>query len=138
MENNGFDEWYQIYPRHEAKAAAQKAYAKAVRLVSPEVLIEACKRYALKRMGQDMQYTKLPATWLNQGCWADGLSQTVARPEGNQPVSIPGKVEIKLGTPAFAAWDAYWKKTRGVHAPFSQRSNSWWFPTEFPPEQVTA
>lgn len=65
----GFDEFWSVYPRKVAKLAAQKAYAKALKVVSPDQLIEGARRYALEKVGD--AYVKHPSTWLNGGCWDD-------------------------------------------------------------------
>jgi hypothetical protein len=76
---DGFEEWWAIYPRKIAKGAAEKAYAKAVELSGPVVLLAGVQRYAAVRANQDPQYTKHPATWLNQKCWLDEISPGDAR-----------------------------------------------------------
>jgi hypothetical protein len=65
----GFDEFWSVYPRRVAKLAAQKAYAKALKIASPDKLIEGAKRYAAEKVGD--AYIKHPSTWLNGGCWDD-------------------------------------------------------------------
>jgi hypothetical protein len=66
-----FEEWYAAYPRKKAPEAAARAYLRARRLVSHEVLMVATHRFARERRGQDARYTPYPATWLNAGSWAD-------------------------------------------------------------------
>lgn len=67
----GFDEWYAAYPRHEAKAKALAAYRKALKAgVQSAVLLEGARRYR-DDANRSARYTKLPATWLNSGCWDD-------------------------------------------------------------------
>ncbi len=79
----GFAEWYAAYPRHTARAAAAKAYAKAVRdmsatsVVAREVLLDAARRFAADPTRQQA-YTPHPATWLNRGQWDD---EGPARPQ---------------------------------------------------------
>jgi hypothetical protein len=65
-----FDEWYEIYPRHVGKGAAEKAYAKALKDVDPETLIERARRFAAKPP-DDPKFIPHPATWLNQKRWED-------------------------------------------------------------------
>jgi hypothetical protein len=74
--NAGFDEWWAHYPRKEAKFAAKKAYAAIVtgthrnpecRATIPQ-LLTALKAY---KFPSDPQFIKHPATWLNDGSWAD-------------------------------------------------------------------
>ena len=46
-------------------------------LASDAELLEGIRRYAITRAGQDEQYTVHPATWLNQGRWADEVVGTL-------------------------------------------------------------
>lgn len=68
-----FEEFWSVYPRHVAKGAAKKVFAKIVRRgeVSAETLIEGARRYAIEREGQEERFTKHPKTWLNGECWND-------------------------------------------------------------------
>lgn len=81
-EPEGFAEWYAAYPRREARAAAARAYAKAVQAVPAAELLAGAKRYAAARAGQDPRYTAHPATWLNAGRWADEVPSAVATAPG--------------------------------------------------------
>jgi hypothetical protein len=65
-----FIDWYLIYPRKEGKGVAEKAYAKARKKVSAEVLAAGAQRYA-DDPNREKQFTKLPATWLNAESWDD-------------------------------------------------------------------
>jgi hypothetical protein len=67
----GFERFWLACPRRVGKEAAKKAYEKARKLVSDDELFEGIRRYATSRLGQDEQFTVHPATWLNQGRWAD-------------------------------------------------------------------
>lgn len=66
-----FDAWWAVYPRKVAKPAARKAYAKARKTSDAAVLLAGARRYAIERQGQEVKYTRYPATWLNDECWAD-------------------------------------------------------------------
>lgn len=70
-DSDDFKLFYDAYPRHIGRKAAEKAWAKAVTEAEPSVIIEAAGRYADKRRYEDPRFTKHPATWLNQGCWTD-------------------------------------------------------------------
>jgi hypothetical protein len=83
-----FDRWYPVYPRRSARRAAFKSYKQArSRGATPETLLHGAKRYAAQRAGQDPQFTKMPATWLNGDCWLDEpeiqLADIPAAPSGN-------------------------------------------------------
>jgi hypothetical protein len=66
-----FIDWYLVYPRKASKGLAEKAYIKARKTVPAEVLLAGAEQYAADPNRED-QYTKLPASWLNAGCWEDG------------------------------------------------------------------
>lgn len=67
-----FEAFYVAYPKRVARKAAASAWDRAIKGgVDPAVVIAGAKRYADDRRGKDPQFTKQPATWLNQGCWDD-------------------------------------------------------------------
>ena len=66
-----FERFWLIYPRRIAKFKARTAWDKALKFSSEEEILEGAQRYAIEREGEDQQYTKHPATWLNGGCWMD-------------------------------------------------------------------
>ena len=66
-----FGEWYAAYPKKASRGAARKAYRAALRKVGPAVLLGGAKRYAAENVGEDKQFLRHPATWLNGEGWAD-------------------------------------------------------------------
>jgi hypothetical protein len=67
-----FEEWYRLYPRHEAKREAIRAYKQALsRGAATKDLKLGAMRYAAARQGELPRFTKFPATWLNADCWRD-------------------------------------------------------------------
>jgi hypothetical protein len=64
-------DWYLEYPRKASRSLAEKAYAKARKKASAEELLEGVRRYAADP-NREQEFTKMPATWLNGGCWDDG------------------------------------------------------------------
>jgi hypothetical protein len=70
-EPRGFGEFWMAYPRKVGKAAAKRAYAKALKTTTPEDLRAAVERYARQRQGEDPNFTAHPASWLNAGRWED-------------------------------------------------------------------
>jgi len=132
----GFEDFWKVYPRHQGKIDAQKAYRQAVKLVSPATIVDAARKYAFECIGKDMQYVKLPAGWLRAGRWGDILSHTVDKPEETSPVQSSGIFYAPEGSPELDAWDAWWKRTKGVLAPRDRRGKGgWWFETRWPPQQ---
>jgi hypothetical protein len=65
---SNFDEFWKAYPKKADKAAARRAWDKAVRVVDSQVLIDAAMRYRHDPNRED-QFTKNAATWLNAGSW---------------------------------------------------------------------
>ena len=80
----GFESFWLACPRRIGKEAARKAYEKARKMVSDSELLEGIRRYAATRAGQDEQYTVHPATWLNQGRWADEPAAGYAQGQGQK------------------------------------------------------
>jgi hypothetical protein len=68
---DAFAKFWATYPRRVAKLAAEKAFQRALRSATAEVIIGAAKCYAAERNGQDPKYTAHPSTWLNAGRWSD-------------------------------------------------------------------
>lgn len=61
-----FDAFWSAYPRKVGKPAGLKAWRAAMkRGHDPDAILEAARRYAEARRGQDAQFTAHPATWLN-------------------------------------------------------------------------
>lgn len=72
-----FLEFWATYPIHKGKAAAMRAWDKAmyrVRLADrpdrARAIVAGAQRYR-DEPGREDKYTKHPATWLNGGCWED-------------------------------------------------------------------
>lgn len=89
---DGFDEFWNEVPRKVAKAAAVRAYRKAVKLASPETLVKAMRGYARSVQGKEAQFVVHPATWLNGERWndqpADAANIHHLRPTTPQPGEI--------------------------------------------------
>jgi len=67
-----FGAFWSNYPKKRDREAAKKAWIAAIeRGVEPKHMVDAAQAYARERHGQDPQYTKYPATWLNKGCYDD-------------------------------------------------------------------
>jgi hypothetical protein len=79
---DGFAEFWQVYPRRVARGAAEKAYHRIIRSreATEAELLAGAMRYAGQRDGEDAQFTKHPATWLNGKCWMDEPPPNGGRP----------------------------------------------------------
>jgi hypothetical protein len=77
--------WYEQYPRHVGKLAAERAFLKARRIADLEELIDGIARYRkTKPSYADWAH---PATWLNQGRWMD-------EPDGKAPAAADNLVDV--------------------------------------------
>lgn len=86
-----FEGIWPLYPRRVDKGDALKTYRKARKFTSFEDIKAGVERYAAARRGEDPQYTKHFATWLNHQCWADEMPSAATngampdRPDGPPP-----------------------------------------------------
>lgn len=81
-----FAEWWDVYPRKQAKPAALSAFKAARRTTDLATLIAGAQAYTLLNLGQDKTFLKLPAGWLKDRRWEDealpsSAPRTVARNE---------------------------------------------------------
>jgi hypothetical protein len=70
-EPDRFNEFWMAYPRKDDKAKAQTAYEAARKKTPQAEIIAGAQRYAADP-NRDDAYTKLPASWLHAGSWANG------------------------------------------------------------------
>ena len=67
-----FGAFWSNYPKKRDREEAKKAWIAAIeRGVEPKHMVDAAQAYARERFGQEPKYTKLPANWLNKGCYDD-------------------------------------------------------------------
>ena len=98
----GFDEWYDLYAHKVAPAKAAQAYAKAVKGGVPPVVLLACLRRQLPAMQRkiaagERQFVKHPASWLNSGAWANGLSSAQQQALCAPGADVEGLLDEALG-----------------------------------------
>jgi hypothetical protein len=63
----GFTEFWTVYPKQEGLLAAQSEYKRQLaKGVSPGLLVDAAKRYALAKADVDPRWLKFPVTWLRE------------------------------------------------------------------------
>lgn len=75
---SSFEDFWSVYPKKEAVGAARKAWKTALKKTTAETLIRAASLYALRRKGEDPQFTAHGSTWLNQERWLDEPDQPAA------------------------------------------------------------
>jgi len=69
-----FESFYKVYPRHVGRQAAEKAFAKALRVAPAERIVAGAKRFAADPNlppKEDARFIPHPSTWLNEGRWDD-------------------------------------------------------------------
>jgi hypothetical protein len=73
---------YEQYPRKEAKQAALKAIANALKKLPADQLLAKTKAYAefCRTTGKELRYTPLAASWYNGERWADSLIEPAPQP----------------------------------------------------------
>lgn len=82
--------FWEVYPRKVNKAQAEKAYAKAVKKISPDALLAALNERLSMLAKNGSDYIPHPTTWLNGERWTDAIEKNNdAKPTGkNNP--LPG------------------------------------------------
>jgi uncharacterized protein YdaU (DUF1376 family) len=127
--HEGFDRFWDAYPRKEAKGAALKAWEKALTKAPADAIIDRVTRWKVSKAFPEKQYVPLPASWLNAERWSDEL------PEDSQKIVSISQVFVLEGTPE---WDA-WAKARGRKPPVVDRKGKdgnlergWYFPSLTP------
>lgn len=100
-QNDVIEQIYQAYPRHEAKAAAKKAIAKALKKIEWDQLLEAVNAYAASPRVRcsEIRFIPHPATWFNQERWRDDRSLWRHGSGTAPPASKPSPAEAVLGRP---------------------------------------
>lgn len=66
-----FQEFWDVYPRRVGKAAALRAFRKALKQADVQVILEGARRYAADPNLPEKQFIPHPSTWLNRGSWDD-------------------------------------------------------------------
>lgn len=70
-EPEGFQEFYEKYPRREGRRTAARAFKTALKRAPPETILAGAARYSIATLGTERHFVKLPATWLNGDHWKD-------------------------------------------------------------------
>lgn len=85
--NKRFDEFWKLYPRKEGKTAAAKAWKNATKLTKATEIIDGLRQQLPSLQMQrrtDGDFRPHPATWLNQGRWADEIEQPPLEATGTE------------------------------------------------------
>lgn len=81
----GFDQFYTLYPRHDAKGDAQKAW---VQMKAPLEDVLVAIRWQLKsedHLAKEKRYIPLPASWLRASRWLDEPPNSERRRQEGPP-----------------------------------------------------
>ena len=74
-EDDFFDEFWSVYPKKAGKAAARKAWDKAIKETAPSEIIEGAKQYSIwlksAKDGEFRPIPKHPQGWINDARWCD-------------------------------------------------------------------
>jgi uncharacterized protein YdaU (DUF1376 family) len=68
--DDGFDDFWQVYPKKVGKQDALKAWPKAIKAAELSAIVEGARSYAASHE-PSYQYWKNPAGWLNGNRWQD-------------------------------------------------------------------
>lgn len=80
-----FDTFWAQYPRKVGKQAAIKAYAKSLKLTTPDKILSGVQLLKTETAGKDADFIPHPASWLNAGRWDD--EPTTGKPTPASPWS---------------------------------------------------
>ena len=90
---NGFEQFWQAYPKKEGRAAAKKQFAEVVgNGVALATLVAKAKQYAMAKAEVDPKWLKTPANWLRDEGWLED-PQPPRRPKTK--ATDPGKANRK-------------------------------------------
>jgi uncharacterized protein YdaU (DUF1376 family) len=83
---DGFDRFWQAYPRSENKSEAHKAFVKALKGTDHETIIRGATAFAdhCKREGTEKRFIAHASTWLNQRRWENDYSSMGTGPNGQR------------------------------------------------------
>lgn len=93
-----FNEWFAPYPVKEAKKAAFKAYCKARKEVSKEILLDGVRKLAeaVERGALTKKFTPKASRWLEEGRWDDEYGHrhpgSVSLADYGNPLDYDGKL----------------------------------------------
>jgi hypothetical protein len=90
-----FARWWQQYPRKVDKGSARKAFRRVLtkKIATFAELMAGVHRYAMERTGEDPQFTKHGATWLNAESWANEPLVRPPKPLSTADSMIAGMME---------------------------------------------
>lgn len=97
IETEMFNVFWDVYPRHEGKQAARKAWDKAIKAANPVEIVNGALRYR-EDPNREQAFTAHASTWLNGHRWEDDPLPT--RP-GSQPSGTALYLATAHGFPGY-------------------------------------
>jgi hypothetical protein len=137
-----FDDFWAAYPRKIGRFKARTAYDRALKVASPEAILAGLERVKRGWATVETQFIPHASTWLARGGWEDAVDKPITLvlsgyDQYGKPKEITGVIPTGFyaedGSPELAAWDEWWRQTRGVGAPRDKRFG-YRFPTRWPPK----
>ena len=80
-----FEIWWGAVPRKVGKGQARKAYNRARKSATEDILLAGIKRYAGEVASTDPQFIRHPTTWLNGEGWLDEPPDLAGDPDTRNP-----------------------------------------------------
>lgn len=114
--DNGFEHWYDNYPRKLNRQKAREAYAVAITKTDAKTLLSAARAYAASVVGEPEKFTKHPTTWLNQEAWLDYPPEPAPQPNGAAHPRANGSRGLSPTDEHYRAIMAAWVRTGGLWA----------------------
>jgi hypothetical protein len=108
-----FDMFWNSYPLKVGKAAAKRAWEKAITIEKPDVIIMGAYRYALDP-NRHPSFTAHASTWLNAGRWSDApLPPRMLSPEEKRLQEMEeSKAKTERERQAYSDWQEELRKTQ--------------------------
>jgi hypothetical protein len=98
--DNGFSEFWAVYPNKVAKAGARRKYNAILeeKKATAAEIIAGAEYYARRQAVVDPegQYTKHPEVWLNKGCWPD-RQPIPDRSQAARPARMSAAEQVQVG-----------------------------------------
>lgn len=90
-DENGFNEFWALWPRRQKKLDAKKAYQGAIKIVQHDEIMTGVRSFLehLEKEKTERKFIPLPASWLRAGSWEDEYE----RPLSQRLQQLPGDVK---------------------------------------------
>jgi hypothetical protein len=96
MLDNGFEEFWKVYPRREGIKTARASFLKALKSSDLQTILDGARKYA--KTHKEIKFCLLPTSWLNQERWNDeSQSDIVFTPSPTPPPFT--EADIAVGVP---------------------------------------